>query len=184
MTKLIKLAAVAALVLSVAAANAADKIDNPLYKSWAKYKPDTSVTTKTSIEAGPTTIETITTTKLLEVKDDKVVVEVSVTSKIMGMETKQPATKQDIPKQVDVGSVPPGLGADKTAKVDGQSDTGKKKVKVGGTEYECQWVKVKNGDTEGETFTSEDVPGMVVKMVSKAKTGGMTLEATDITLKK
>jgi hypothetical protein len=181
MQKALTLAAVLALA---AAAPAADKVDNPLYKNWAKFKPGTSVTTKTTLDAGGMTIETVTTTKLVEVKDDKAVVEVQTTSKIMGNEVKQPAVKQDIPKQVETSALPPGVGPDKTAKVDGQSDTGKKKVKVGGTEYECQWVKVGVKDAESETYTSDDVPGMVVKIVTKAKSGGMTMEATDITIKK
>jgi hypothetical protein len=174
------LAAVAALF--AAAATAADKIDNPMYKNWAKFKPDTSVTMKTTIDAGGNAIETVTTTKLIEVRDDKVVVEVQTTSKFMGMETKQPATKQDIPKQVDGGTAP---AADpKAVKPEGKTEDGTKKVKVGGTEFECKWVKYTGKDVESETVTSDDVPGMMVKMTSKAKAGGTTMEVTEVTIKK
>ena len=182
MKKLILSAVV--VLMAVAASPAADdkkKVENPIFKSWAKYKPGTSVVMKTSLDAGGMPLETVTTTTLVEVKDDKVVVEVESVTKFMGKETKAPATKQDLLKEYEVGKVP---DTDPKVKPEGKTEDGKKKLKVGGTEFECQWVKYTGKEVESETYISDDVPGMMVKTVSKAKTGGMTMEVTEVNIKK
>jgi uncharacterized protein YodC (DUF2158 family) len=188
-----------ALVVAVALAPADDKkpddkkgekADNPGYASWAKFKPDTKVVMKSSFEFNGMKFESKTSTKLVEVKDDKLVVEDEVTSVVDGKESKLPASKRDVPKQLD--AAPPGLDP-KTGKPTGTTDEGKEKLKIGGTEYECKWYKFKTKqkgfggeeeEIEGQVWMSDDLPGKVAKSNVKLKAGAMTMEITDITIKK
>lgn len=186
-------AALAVAVALTPAAFAADekKVENPEYKMWSKYKADTTVTMKMSSDAGGAKFESTITNKLVEVKDDKVVVETESASKVNGMEFKAPAQKREVPKEVEKDKLPKGFDP-KSDKPEGTTEEGKEKVKIGGTEYECKWYKFKSkqklptGDeeVEGQIWMSDDVPGKMVKMTSKAKAGGMTMEVTDITIKK
>lgn len=189
MTKLIRLVAVAVAVAFATSARADDKVENPEFKNWSKFKAGTTVSMKTTIDAGGMKFEGAMTNKLVEVKDDKVVVETEAVSKVNGMEFKVPAQKRDVVKTLDKPQ--PGFDA-KTGKPEGTTEEGKEKVKVGGTEYECKWYKFKNKqklptgeeEAEGQIWMSDDVPGMVVKMTTKTKSGGMSMEATEITIKK
>jgi hypothetical protein len=171
----------AALVVA-AAAPAADKVDNPAYKSWAQYKPGTVVVTKTTSEVGGMKSEVSMTSTLAEVTADKVVVEVITATKVNGMEFKGPAVKQDIPRQYDA---PKGGAADpKGAKPEGKTEDGTKKMKVGGTEFDCKWVKYSGTGADSETTTSDAMPGMMVKSVTKAGAVTSTTEVVEVTLKK
>ena len=190
MTNLTKFAAfVVAVALTAAVARGEDKVENPEFKSWSKFKSGSTVTLKVSNEGSGVASETTITTKLVEVKDDKLVLETASVSKLNGMELKQPAEKRDVPKNLD--KAPEGYDP-KSDKPQGTTEEGKKKVKVGGTEYECKWYKTKNkvklptGDeeVEGEFWMSDEVPGKLVKMVNKGKTFTSTMEATEITIKK
>ncbi len=190
MTNLTKFAALAvAVALTAAVARGEDKVENPEFKGWSKYKAGTSVVLKMSTEAGGQKFEATMTNKLLEVKDDKLVVETESVTKFNGMDIKAPAQKRDVAKTLD--KAPMGFDA-KTGKPEGTTEEGKEKVKIGGTEYECKWYKFKSKqklptgeeEVEGQIWMSDDVPGTMVKMTSKTKAGGMTLEATEVTIKK
>jgi hypothetical protein len=192
MTKL-KFAALAAAVLLAPAAFAADdkKVENPEFKTWSKFKADTKVVLKMSSDAGGMKFETTVTNKLVEVKDDKVVVETESSTKINGTDFNQPAQKRDVPKEVEKDKLPKGVDP-KSDKPEGTTEEGKEKLKVGGTEYECKWYKFKSkqklptGDeeVEGQIWMSDDVPGKLVKMTTKAKAGSMSMEVTEVTIKK
>ena len=196
MSKLIKLAALAVALALSPVAFAQDKkaddkkdekVDNLEYAYWAKFKAGSSSVLKMSSEANGMKFSSTITTKLEEVKDDKLVLEASSVNTFNGMEIKGEPMKRDVPKQLDK-ALP---GADpKSGKPDGTTEEGKEKVKVGGTEYECKWYKFKqklpagDDEVEGQIWMSEDVPGRLVKMTSKTKAGSMTMEATEVTIKK
>lgn len=164
------------------------KVDNRVYKSWAKYKPGTAVVQKQTTERDGTKSEAITTMTLVEVKDDKVVIETEFVIKLNGMEEKSPARRSEVPRQLDeaVGFDP------KTGKPEGTIEEGKEKVKVDGTEYECRWFKIKGKrkltsgvvEVEGKVWLSDDMPMRVVKMEGKTTAGTVTMEVTEVTLKK
>ena len=67
---------------------AQEKIDNPEFASWSKFKKGTSVTLKTSTDAGGMKTESTVTTTLVESGADNHVVETTVVSKFNGMEFK------------------------------------------------------------------------------------------------
>lgn len=186
MTTPIRLAVLAAVFATAASGEAqekkpddkkAERVENPEYKWWSSFKAGTSVVMTTTLGTG-TLFPMTVTTKLVEVKDDKVVVQM-----------KEPATKRDIPKHLD--NPMPGFDP-KSGEPDGTTEVGKEKVKIGGTEYQCKWFKFKQKqktatgeeELEGQVWMSDEVPGGMVKMTMKTKAGGMTMEATEITIKK
>lgn len=188
MSKLTKLAALVAVLAVATAATAADKVDNLEYAYWSKFKAGTTVVLKMTTEANGMKFGATITTKLVEAKDDKLVMETTSVSTVNGMEFKGEPMKRDVPKQLEK----PAPGVDpKTGKPEGTTEEGKEKVKVGGTEYECKWYKFKSKqklptgeeEVEGQIWMSEDVPGQLVKMTSKTKAGSMTMETTEITKK-
>ena len=129
------------------------QVDNPQYKSWAKFKPGTAVTMKT--DAAGTTIETTTT--LVEVTPEKVVVESKM--KMAGMEgMDMPATKMDIPAKVAQAAGGTATGPAPVTKDE--------EVEVAGKKYKTKVTETKSGDTVSKTWTSDEVPGMMVKMES------------------
>ena len=161
------LAVVTALVLTAGAAFAAEKIDNPEFAMWSKHKKGTSITLKTTSSAAGMTSEVVVTTTLVEVGADKVVVEASSVSKFNGMEFKSPAQKRDVENTIEL---PEGVKKEdlKREKPEGTYEEGAETVKVGGTEFKTKWYKYKaevaGTKTEAKMWTSDDVPGGLVKM--------------------
>jgi len=114
---------------------------------------------------------------------DKVVLETSGVSKVMGMEFPTPATKRDSAKTITLPKgvpVPPKPGD----KPPGTVEEGTETIKAAGTEFKTKWYKTKTEaagtTTESKLWTSEDVPGTVVKM--EAKTTGAATSDTKFEL--
>lgn len=187
---------VLALLAITAVASAEDKpkkVENFQCLSWAKFKVGSSVVTKTTAKLGEHTQEKVTTCKLVEVADDKLVIEIETVAKLDGQESKVPATKLEVPKEVNSDKALP-LDP-KTGKPNGATEEGKEKVKVGGTEYDCRWYKFKTKtrypdgkegpEVEGQIWMCDDVPGRLVKSMTKQPDGTtMDLEVTEVTVKK
>lgn len=160
-----------ALVLAAAIAAPAaaqDTVDNPVYASWAKFKPKTAVVLKsvatTSIMGNESKTETEITYTLTELTDEKAVIEMTSVTKVMGNEIKSPAIKLSHLKKVPkpAPAVPP-----EGQKAAPKPEEGTETVKVGGTEYKAKWMKVKssaNGnESESKTWTSDEIPGTMLK---------------------
>ena len=181
--RLPQLSAVTLVVLAAGAAAAQETTEDPEFKSWSKFKKGASVTLKSTTDLGKTTVVTVITTTLVEVGEDKLVLETVATSTINGMEIKVPAMKRDVPKTVT------------TPKVDKKDDPkadkpkieeGTETLKVAGVEVKAKWYKatadVMGTKTESKTWTSDDIPGGTVKMVTKimgANPATITLEAIE-----
>jgi hypothetical protein len=174
----------AALVAVVSAASA-EPIDNPAFKSWSKFKPGTQISMKTESEFNKMKSEIVIVSKLVEVGADKCVIEVETTTKINGMEFKAPAMKQDVPKTYDLPKPKDGKGP-KVETPDVQKEEGKETLKIGGVEVKTTWMKYKSkskaGESEGQTWMSDDVPGGLVKSVSKS--GDVSTKTELIEIKK
>lgn len=173
--RLARLASVVCVVLAAGSARA-EEIDNPEFASWSKFKKGTVVTLKTSSTAANVTSEISVTSTLVEVGADKVVVETTSVSTFNGMEFKSPAVKREITKTL---KLPAGVKKDdfKGGKPPGTTKEGTETVKIGGTEYKTKWFEYTNevagNKTEAKMWTSDDVPGTMVKMESKT-TGTVT----------
>lgn len=173
----------ALLVGAVASAQEKKTIDNPLFANWAKFKAGASTTTKMASEANGVKSAVTITTKLVDVKADELTVEVTSESEVMGMKFTAPAVKQAVKKTIEIPAgipMPPAAGA----KPEGTTEEGTETLKVGNTEIKTKWFKYKTktpaGDIEGQVWTSDEVPGMMVKMVSKGEKFSSTMELTEL----
>jgi hypothetical protein len=158
-------------------------IDNPAFATWAKQKVGTTVTQKMTTEASGNKSETTMIFKLVEVKADKVVLEVTTKVKAAGMEFTQPAQNMDVEKTVKVPNDKTKAEIEKN-QAKGETTEGEETLKISGKEYKTKWTKFKgkNGDIEYETqaWTSADMPNLTVKSVTK--TSGKDANATSTTL--
>lgn len=170
-----------ALLFLAAGVGRADPIENPEFKQWAAFKAGATATLKTESEFNNMKSEITITTKLIEVGADKLVVETTSASKFNGMEFKQPPTKRDVPKTIDIPKAP--ADKPKAEKPEGKTEEGTETLKVGGQDVKTKWVKytakTADGEVVSQTWTAEDVPGTVVKLVTKTKTVTTTMTLTE-----
>jgi hypothetical protein len=163
----------------------ADTMDNPVFASWAKSKPGTAVTLKITAEVAGQKSETRMTSTLSSLTADVATVEVETVTKAGGREFKSPPTKIENKKVVEL---PAGKKKADFDKPEGFVDQGEEKLKIGGKEYKTKWVRVKikkdGSEYEAKTWSSDDVPGTMVKMETKSSGGGVesktTLELVEI----
>src|SRR5262249_22108808 len=170
----------ACVVFCLAPLAAAEEMENPFKKAkvgdWAEYKMTTSVGGN-NIEAKMKMSVTAKTDKEVTMKTVAI---------INGMEVGGQDTKIDLTKPYDptsTANVP--KGTDATVEKAGE---GKEKIKVGGKEYDCTWMKMKikakiggmDFDSDTKIWMSKSVPlsGMV-KMEMKSKLADVTMELTD-----
>lgn len=162
--------ALSMLVLGFASAAFADEmIDNPMYKQWAKYKPGTFVTMKSTSEMAGTKTESTVTTTLKSVTPEKIVVTMEVVSKMGDQEYKMPAQEMEYPAKIKKEDM------DDVQKAKDKPDTkkGKETVEVAGKKLATNWTEVKIDNEKMTTVTkmweSEEVPGGLVKMETDMK---------------
>jgi hypothetical protein len=170
----------ALFVVAVVSAPAwADSYENPLYKSWSKFKKGTVVTAKQSSDVAGQKTDTTTVYTLIELTADNATVEVVSTSKVGGQEFKSAPFKMENKKLLDL---PSGKKKEDMEKPDGLVDQGEEKLKIAGKEYKAKWVKVKtknNGiDVDSKIWTSDEVPGLTVKMETKTSGTGFSSVTT------
>lgn len=155
------------LALAVGTASAADA-DNPEFTSWSKFKKGTSVTTKKVGTVAGVTIETTTTLTLIEVGDDKLVLEETGTSKTSAnaQVATLPARKRTVPKTI---KLPAGRKVEDY--IDGTRpgtyENGTETLKVGTVEVKTKWYKAKREEngvkTDSKRWVSDEIPGGLVK---------------------
>ena len=164
----------ALFALATSAGSAQDSVDNGEFTVWSKYKKGASITIKMSSIAAGMNTELTTTTTLIEVGADKLVIEQTAISKIAGMEFKTPAAKRDVPKKV---TIPKGVKLPPTPdkKPEGTYDEGTETLKIAGMEVKTKWYKYRSEmdglKTEAKLWVADEIPGGLVKM--EAKTTGL-----------
>jgi hypothetical protein len=161
-------------------ARAADeKVENPGYKSWAAHKAGTTVTLESSSAVAGQTFKTEIVQKLIELTPENATVEVTTKINIAGAPPQQPQ-KVKIPSKVDKsqatpGQLPPGVKGE-------MKDKGTEKVTVAGKEYSCkvyEFTGESNGiKTSGKSWTSEQIPGGMVKLESTSNVAGSDAKTT------
>ena len=164
-----------------AAAARAEKIDNPAYQDWARFKPGSFVTYKTVTKMEAMTSETEMTQTLKEVTPEKVLIELVTVMTVAGNEMKMPAMMMEHAAKIEKPE-PEGEAAE-VPKPE-EIDKGAEKITVKDKKIETTWVKTKfeyGGTTTTLTvWSSEDIPSGMVKMVADvtgaaASTSEMTL---------
>lgn len=153
---------VVASVFCLAAVARAEKVANPSYEQWSKFKVGAFAKLESDIVAQGMTTKTTTTTKLVELTPDKAVLEITTSMLVMGQKMDQPVQKIDVPAQIEKAADAP---ADKP-----KVNTGEETVKVAGKDIKATWTETETtmgGMTiKAKTWTSPEVPGSVVKMTS------------------
>lgn len=171
-------AAVLACLIAPAAL-ADDAKPNPEYDGWAKCKPGATVTIKGTTETGGNKMQQSITTKLIEVTPEKAVVETAITMEMMGQKMPQPPQKRDVPKTFTPPKIPATPGQPET-KIP-EPKMGEETITVAGKEYKCKTAELdieQNGmKVRSKTWTSDQVPGGMVKMTSDA-TGTVSAKTT------
>ena len=120
------------------------------------------------------------TTTMKEKTDDKIVLETVITMNVQGQEMEMPPTSREVPAELYQSETEPETpeGVEVT-----ELDTGTEEVTVEAGTFECNFVKTKTEmegmTTEATVWTSDEVPGMTVKMVSHMEMAqGMTSDTT------
>jgi hypothetical protein len=149
----------------------AEQMENPAYKQWAKFKPGTSATmTNETVAAGQTTKSEMKST-LKEVTDDKVTIEVATTMEVAGQKMAGPAQSIEIKKMVDKPADGAKPASDKEQPhFKSEAKTSDEEVKVGAGTFKATKTESNSEasgmKTKATVWTSEEVPGGIVKMES------------------
>jgi hypothetical protein len=158
-----------------------EKVDNPLYKNWAQFKPGSYVVMKMVTTAAGNKTEMTQTQTLKECTPEKAVVEVKVVMMVSGQKIEQPPTAIEIAAKVPEGKVE---AAEKDP--DTEVENGAEEIEVGGGKFKAEWTETKSKQGEAVTttkvWTSDEVPGQQLKMKSTMP-GGMTVESELIEFK-
>ena len=168
--RLAALAAALALTPILAADDKPETIENSTYVGWAKEKKGTSVVVKTTTESKVNKSSALMTSTLLELDADRAIVETRITTDVMGMKFDSPPTKLEIKKMIEL---PKGKKKGELGKPEGLTSEGEETLKIGKTDYKTKWYKYKQtiGEivVDGQMWISEDVPGQLVKSVTKVE---------------
>jgi hypothetical protein len=176
------------LLLTAPASAGEELVANPYYKFWAGFKPGSTVVrvekTKLTGAEGKLvpdgTDEKRIAYKLLEVNDNRAVVEMVVTEQDFLGYVQAAPTRYIFPAKLKKSHL------ERILSVAGNK-AGEEAVKVAGKELKCKTVSgtVKGSDGEQIVFKlwlSDDVPGTIVKQVRTARQKGEVLAETTTTL--
>jgi len=176
-----------AVVLAVSAALAEEMVENPQYKSWAKFKPDTVVKMQANSVTKAQGMEIASrmsmTTTLKSLTADKAVLQIVTEMEVNGRKMTMPAQTQEAPAKVAKGSSttqPAGVTVTKVAE-------GDEEITVAGKTYKCHWVQNKMSSARMEAtskvWNCDKIPGGMAKMVTnttKPMTATTTMEVLEI----
>lgn len=161
MLMLLAMGVVWALMPQRSVALAQELVDNPVYQSWAKGKPGTTVTLSQEIIAMGSMRRMDMTSKLVELTPAKAVVE--TTSKNIESNS-QTTTKAEVRAKVKKQDVVGTLTMEPGIKVKLLPD---EDVTVGGKTYKCkvfEWTgELRGMNTSGKGWACQEVPGQMVK---------------------
>jgi len=145
------------------------KIDNPAYQAWSEFREGAFAEFTSTSKVEDMTMETTVRMTLLEITDDKAVVETTVSVTVQGNKIEQPGIKMELSAEIDADD------ADKSKEL----EKGKETITVGEEKFKTEWVKkeLESGDDKiiTTTWSNDDIPGECVKMV-------IVGEATEITM--
>jgi hypothetical protein len=162
----------------------AEEVEHPIYRSWARYPVGTTVTMRSVADApGTRPIETTTILRLVELTDEKAVVEQVVVSDATGSKS------ESEPQRFSHRRMFPLLGDTKKEDIGKPRDavaSGEERVRIGGRDYQAVWFDTKGRTEAGEARTriwlSDEVPGRLLKSVTEvpAAQKTTTLELVEI----
>ncbi len=166
----------AAAFASFALSAAAEEVEHPAYRSWARHPAGTSVALKSVTTTQGVTIVTTRRTTLVELTDEGAVLETVTISDATGKVVESPPQTYVQRRMFPLFA---GVKKEDIGKPPGTSTRGQETVKLAGKEYKATWFDSKGSGDAGETFTrtwmSDEVPGRLLKAVTKVpKADNMT----------
>lgn len=172
------------MTLILAWSASAEEVEHPTYKSWAGHPLGTSVTIRTLTANPASTLTTTTTTTLRALKPDRVVLEIRRVSDATGTKVEHALETYD---QRRMFPLLPGVKKEDIGKPIKPIATGEETLKVGDREIKASWSDSKGqseaGDTTTRTWMSDEVPGRIVKVVTKIPKASTTITRELIELK-
>jgi hypothetical protein len=144
------------------------KVANDTYTEWSRYKVGAFVemTTESDSSGNKSTVKM--TTKLLELTPEKLVLEMTMVSKMGAQEYPMPAQKQDVPKMVEV----PDVKAPEV-KPEEKPKEGSETIEVAGKKVACKTLEsvteVSGMKTTSKTWLTKEIPGGWAKQTSKTE---------------
>lgn len=146
----------------------AEEVESPLFKSWARTKPGTSITLKMTTDSASGRIETKTRYTLAKLDREMAIVELVSTSGATG------EAADESPQEIKIRRmfpVLPGVKKEEIGKPSGAIAKGEETITIAGKEYKAQWYDTKGMTEAGESITrtwiSDEVPGLVLKAVTR-----------------
>lgn len=157
-----------ALLACLAPPAFSEEVEHPAYKSWARHPIGTAVAVR-SVSVNPRSRLTTTTTyKLLALKPDAAVLETRRVSDATGK------VVEGLPDKYEQRRMFPLLDGVKREQIGtptGAIDKGEETLTLAGRDFKTRWYDTRSRGDAGETFTrlwmSDDVPGRLVKSVTK-----------------
>lgn len=166
-------------------APAAEQVENPQYRNWAKFPVGTTLTRKMTTDSAKSEGMTVTTFtfKITEKTDEVVLVESQATTEYHGgrVEKNPPVTDRH-PRQI---ALPDGIKKEDWGKPKGGVE---ENVTVLGRAYKARKTESKGSTDAGELtqtlWSSEDIPGGLVKSVQRVPKVDetTTIEVTELTI--
>lgn len=163
-----------AVIFVLSPITAAEPVPSPRYSSWAKCKPNTSITRHLENRIGTQTATSEIKHTLLEVTPDKVVLQLEMTFKTGGKVSPMPPRKVEFPAKIEkYGDL---LGPDyKVAFTESRTET----VEIGGRSLTCRVIDFQGDQVSrtpgftikvnGAVWVSEDIPGAIVQILQNSQ---------------
>ncbi len=146
------------LVLLPAIGSFADPQDNPAYRAWARFQPGAmAVMSTVTMQGDAKQADVETTSRLIEVHPDKVIVEHTGSMEAGDSRVKLPTERQEIAAKAPAAKPPPGKPVEK---VEETIEVGGRKLRA----YRTHHVD-RRGAVLCETtlWNSDEVPGGIVR---------------------
>ncbi len=171
--------AAAALLLAMVSSGLAEMVKNPEYENWARFKPGAMVKLESKSIANGQELKAVTTSKLIEITPEKLVIEMTNSMEMMGQKMDSPPVKRDVSAEMDKAIV---ARTDPAQNPDIKEE--KETVTVADKKFDCK-VVVYTSEANGmksvsKSWLCNDVPGGIVK--TQVKTTGAVESSTDMTL--
>jgi hypothetical protein len=174
----VRLCCVLVAATFLAAPALAEKIPNPAYEQWSKFKPGAFATYENETVAMGNTTKMEITMKLVELTPEKAVIETSTKMHMGGQVMEMPGQKSDIPAMMEKVEMPAGQELPA-----GETTEGTATIEAAGKSFNCKTVTtvMTMGETKtrSEVWTSDEVPGGLVKLTATTE-GAMSSSSTQI----
>jgi len=164
----VRLSAALLALCAPAFAAAAEEVEHPAYRSWARFPVGTSVTLKSVTTTQGVTNVTTNRTSLVKLTDREAVLETVMTSDATGRVVVSPAQTYVQRRMFPLFA---GVKREDVGKPPGPSKQGEETLRLAGTEYKATWFdssgRVESGETLTRTWMSDEVPGRLLKAVTR-----------------